>query len=136
MEAGIEARVSMPIRFPSEPWAILQHDTLLPYQFFKEYRQRVSQEPEKGLMLAILEDAIATYQKYLSARDSKGKNLFRDAEDWILERNSDWLYSFNNICEVLGMDPSYVRQGLVRWKEKELQEKNSKIKLDGVESIL
>ena len=37
-----------------------------------------------------------------------------------MEEGSDWLFSFENICEVLGFDPQYVRQGLVRWKRKKL----------------
>lgn len=69
-------------------------------------------------MLAILEDAIACFQKYVLARDARGKTLFRDAEEWILEEGSDWIFSFENICEVLGLDPKYLRQGLVRWKER------------------
>ena len=28
---------------------------------------------------------------------------------------SDWVFSFENICETLGLDVGYVRQGLLRW---------------------
>ena len=48
-------------------------------------------EPEKKLMLAILEDAVACFQKYVFARDGKGKALFRETEDWVLEQQGDWL---------------------------------------------
>ena len=34
-----------------------------------------------------------------------------------MEEESDWIFSFDSICEVLGMDPRYVREGLVRWKK-------------------
>ena len=37
-----------------------------------------------------------------------------------MEKNSDWPFSFENICEVLGFDPAYLRQGLLRWKRKKL----------------
>lgn len=120
MEEGIETLVSTPVRFPSEPWAILQEDTSILYDYIEVYRQRVSQEPEKRLMLAVLEDAVACFQKYIFARDSKGKALFREAEEYILEQYSNWVFSFENICEELGMQPGYVRQGLVRWKEQRL----------------
>jgi len=125
MEEGIEARVKAPVRFPSEPWAILEHDTLAKYDFFDGYRQRVSQEPEKRLMLAVLEDAVATYQKKVLARGSKGKGLFREARDWILEEDSNWLFSFENICDILGFNPNYIRQGLIRWKERQIQNKEA-----------
>jgi hypothetical protein len=32
----------------------------------------------------------------------------------------DGLLSFDTICETLGINPEYVRQGLLRWKEKRL----------------
>lgn len=100
--------------------SLFQPDTLLPAQYLETFRRRAHLEPEKRLMLAVLEDAVACFQKYLSARDSRGKAMFREAEEWVMEGGSDWLFSFENICEVLGFDPQYVRQGLVRWKEKRL----------------
>lgn len=97
--------------------SLFQPDTLLPAQYFETYRRKAPLEPEKRLMLAVLEDAVACFQKYVFARDGKGKTTFREAEEWILEEDSDWLFSFDNVCEVLGIDPRYVRQGLMRWKE-------------------
>jgi hypothetical protein len=43
--------------------------------------------------------------------------LFKEAEEWIMEKNSDWFFSFENICETLELYPDYIRQGLLRWKE-------------------
>ncbi len=100
--------------------SLFQPDTLLPAQYFETYRRKAPLEPEKRLMLAVLEDAVACFQKHVFARDGKGKAIFREAEEWILAQNSDWLFSFENICEVLGIDPRYARQGLMRWKEKAL----------------
>ncbi len=100
--------------------SLFQPDTLLPAQYFETYRRKAPLEPERRLMLAVLEDAVACYQKYLSARDTKGKATFKEAEEWVLEEDSEWLFSFENICEVLGINPQYVREGLVRWKERML----------------
>ena len=102
--------------------SLFQPDTLLPTQYFETFRRKAHLEPDKRLMLAVLEDAIACFQKYVSARDNRGKAVFREAEEWILEENSHWLFSFENICEVLGFNPSYVRQGVLLWKEKSLSE--------------
>jgi len=104
--------------------SLFQPDTLIPAQYFETFRRKTHLEPEKRFMLAILEDAVASFQKYIFARDGKGKGIFREAEDWILEENSDQLFSFENICEVLGLNPSYVRQGLLRWKEMKLAERS------------
>ncbi len=103
--------------------SLFQPDTLLPAQYLETFRKKGHVEPEKRLMLAVLEDAIACFQKYLFVRDSRGRTLFREAEEWIVEEGSDWLFSFDNICEVLALDPQYVRQGLLRWKQKRMAER-------------
>jgi hypothetical protein len=100
--------------------SLFQPDTLLPTQYFDTFRRKSYLEPEKKLMLAVLEDAIACFQKYVFVRDGKGKVMFQEAEEWIQEESDDWLFSFANICEVLGFDPDYIRQGLLQWKEKQL----------------
>lgn len=104
--------------------SLFQPDILLPTQYLETVRRKANLEPEKELMLAVLEDAIWCFQKHIFARDSKRRGLFRDAEAWIFEENSDWPFSFENICEFWGLNPQYVRQGLVRWKEKKLAERH------------
>lgn len=105
-----------------EGWvaSLFQPDTLLAAQYLELYRRKTHLEPEKRLMFAVLEDAIACFQDYLLARDERGKSLFRDAEEWIMKENNDWLFSFENVCDVLGLNPKYVRQGLLRWREAKL----------------
>jgi hypothetical protein len=78
-------------------------------------------EPEKKLMLAVLEDAIACFQKYVFVREGKGKVLFQEAEDWVWDTNSDWLFSFANVCETLGFNPAFLRQGLAQWRAQKLE---------------
>jgi len=101
--------------------SLFQPDTLLPEQYLETFRRKLHLEPEKKLMLAVLEDAIACFQKYVFARDGKGRMLFQEAEDWVLDANSDWLFSFGNVCETLGFSPDYLRQGLVQWKAAKLE---------------
>jgi len=85
------------------------------------FRRKLHLEPEKKLMLAVLEDAIACFQKYAFTRDRKAKVLFQEAEDWVQDTNSDWPFSFANVCETLGFDPDYLRQGLGQWKAAKLE---------------
>jgi hypothetical protein len=101
--------------------ALFQPDTLIPAQYLDTYRRKTHLEPEKRLMLSVLEDAIACFQKYVLARDGKGREMFREAEEWISAEESEWLFSFDSVCEALGFNPAYVRAGLVRWKEATLQ---------------
>lgn len=98
--------------------SLFQPDTLLSAQYFDNMRRRTLLEPEKRLMLAILEDAVNCFQENLSAESGKRKILFNDVEQWIRADGSDWVFSFDHICEALGFTPAYVRQGLLRWQEK------------------
>ena len=100
---------------------LFESDILLPMQYLDTIRRIAETEPEKRLMLGILEDAVQCIQKYVNSRSDKGKEIYRDAEEWILEQNNDWPFSYKNICDFLGFDPDYVRQGLFRWKEKRLE---------------
>jgi hypothetical protein len=84
--------------------------------FKKDIRER-----EERLMLAVLESAVEDFQKYVLARNPRGKKLFQEAEEWFLEKDSDELFSFENICETLQLHPDYIRQGLMVWKEAKLK---------------
>jgi hypothetical protein len=101
--------------------SLFQPDTLLPEQYLDTFRRKLHLEPEKKLMLAVLEDAIACFQKYVSARDGKGKVLFQETEEWVLDENDDWLFSFANVCDTLGFEPDYLRRGLMQWKANALE---------------
>ena len=98
--------------------SLFQPDTLLSAQYFDNMRRRTLLEPEKRLMLAILEDAVNSFQENIFAESGKRKILFDDVEQWIRADGSDWVFSFDHICEALGFTPAYVRQGLLRWQEK------------------
>ncbi len=76
-----------------------------------------SLQAEKRLMLAVLEDAVGTFQKYVNARERAGQRLFAEVEDWFAADEGDWPYSFVNISQALGLDPEYLRTGLGRWKD-------------------
>jgi hypothetical protein len=78
-------------------------------------------EGEKELMMAVLQDAVECFQTYILAERQREKRLFQEAEDWILEKNSDWFFSFESICETLQLHPEYIRQGLLCWKEAKLK---------------
>lgn len=79
--------------------------------------KKTIREGEERLMLAVLENAVEYFQKYVLARKPSGKQLFRDAEDWFLNKDSEALYSFENICDTLGFHPDHIRKGLLVWKE-------------------
>jgi len=91
-----------------------QPDSLLSAQYFETLRRKNFLEPEKRLMLAILEDAVDCFQNNLLRPSLKSRRLFQEAEKWIVEVDGDWIFSFENVCEALGLNPAYVRQGMLR----------------------
>lgn len=99
--------------------SLFQPDMLLSAQF-ESLRRKNLLEPEKRLMLAILEDAVNCFQEKLMAQSGKNRRLFEEAEDWIVEVGGDGLFSFDTICETLEINPEYVRQGLLRWEREEI----------------
>ena len=104
--------------------SFFQPDSLLSEQYFETFRRKTFFEPEKRLMLAILKDAISIFQADLFAFDVKGRRRFEDAKDWISDLDGDWVFSFVNICEHLGLNPVYIRNGLLRWMENRLAKQN------------
>jgi hypothetical protein len=96
-------------------------DILLAAQYSDRFQRQARLDPEKRLMLAVLEDVVFCFQKYILSRKPRGRALFREAEDWILDEENDYIYSFWNSCEVLGLDSHYLRSGLLRWKEIKLR---------------
>ncbi len=93
---------------------ILEPDTFLPSQFYGNRGLSRQLEGEKRLMLAILKDAVECLEKYRKARSSSSKALYLNAYEWVEDRGTTWLFSFSNICDLLGFDPDYLRQFLLR----------------------
>ena len=98
--------------------AIFEPDTLLPSQHADRTGRRRFTDGEHRLMVAILEDAIDVYRKQAVARDTRKRHMFEDAEAWIEDRNATWIFSFENICAVLDLDPDYIRRGLREWNRR------------------
>ncbi len=100
-------------------------DTVSPAQYLETVRRKTHLEADQELMLAVLDDAITCFQVHFAARDKQKTRLFREAEEWILrQEKSDWLFSFDNVCETLGLNPGYIREGLLRWRHFRVRERD------------
>lgn len=91
-------------------------DALAPYEFYATFKRSYYVDPEKRLMAALLEDAVTCLtfnQPRYSRRQQKD---FAEAHAWVNDTaDSEWIFSFVNVCEALGMDPNYLRRGLNEW---------------------
>jgi hypothetical protein len=108
-----ESTESAPEKFRVE----LAPDILLPVQFNTGSRSDASLCPEKRLMLAVLENAFADFQRSVAAPGRESLRLFREAESWFESEDTVWRYSFTNICQALGFEVTYVQAGLRRWRD-------------------
>ncbi len=96
---------------------MFQPDTPMPDLYLETVTSTTHIEGKKRLMVAVLEDAISCYQDYISTSDRREWKLFYEAEEWIFSRNdNEWFLSFHNVCETIGLDPDYIREGLLRWR--------------------
>lgn len=102
---------------------LLQPDTVLPSQYFAALRRKSTQEPERRLVIAILEDAVDCFTKHVFARDRRGQQLFRDADEWIRDSDREWPFAFENVCDLVGLDAEYLRRGLQRWRERAIAQR-------------
>lgn len=95
----------------------LEPDHMLPEQFFGALRRSSYQNGERRLMAAVLQEGVETFQRYASATDEEGRELFSDARAWILAKHDGDLFSFTTVCAVLEIDADCLRGGLMRWLE-------------------
>ena len=112
-------------RGPSTPESLADlfaPDVVLPAQFFEGARRDSLASGEKALMLAVLEDGIRCFQEHLRNPRSNPRLLSQQAEGWIRAIDYEWPFSFNNVCETLGINPGALRAALLDWKAKHLAE--------------
>jgi hypothetical protein len=93
---------------------ILEPDVFLPSQFYGPSGLSRQLEGEKRLMIAILKDAVECLDKYRSSRNTTGRSQYQNALEWVQDKGTEWLFSFTNICDLLGFDPDYLRQVLLK----------------------
>jgi hypothetical protein len=97
---------------------LFQPDVLLASEFFEGLRKERKTDPAKKLMLAILEDAVNCLQHYASVSGETGRTLYHEARAWIMDPHNRWIFSFENVCESLDLNPDYIRDGVRRWEER------------------
>ena len=90
-------------------------ETILPSQLLDRSHLGAARQPAKRLMLAVLEDAIATFQRGATTSSRVAAREFDEVRRWLDSDDTAWPYAFLNICHVLGFDPAYLRRGLDAW---------------------
>jgi hypothetical protein len=95
---------------------LFEPDTVLSAQYYATYIGSPYKRPELRLMAAVLEDAISCLSIKARPATARQRKQIENAWQWFAaEDDSEWIFSFKNICEALGIDPAYLRRGLIRW---------------------
>lgn len=101
---------------PVDPaiFANLEPDVILPDQFFPE--QQPNWSGELSLLWTVFTDGIETFRKEVLT-NNEGSEIFRETADWIEVRGGESIFSFDNLCETFGLDPSWVRRSIRAWRD-------------------
>jgi hypothetical protein len=68
--------------------------------------------PERALLGALLFDGIQAYIAYAVALTPSEKARYVEAFNWVMDVTAEEPFSFNGVCEALGISQEYVRLGL------------------------
>lgn len=100
--------------------SIFVPDIITPEQFYDSRRDDGSGAPVKRLMMAVLEDALRCFQNNADARTGPRKRLFAEAEQWLCSDNGEGPFSFETVCDTLGIEPQFLRSGLREWRNQQI----------------
>jgi hypothetical protein len=106
---------------------ILEPDVFLPSQFYGTTGLSRKLEGEKRLMIAVLKDAVECLDKYRGSRNSVGQGQYLNAIEWVQDTDTEWLFSFTNICDLLGFDPDYLREVLLKREKRYVKPERTKV---------
>jgi hypothetical protein len=98
--------------------SLFQPDTLIGEDYAANFRRKIPLEPERILLLAILEDGVRSFQENLFAAAGKRRVIFDEANEWLFSDDDSWFCSFVSICLLLNLEPQYIRRGLRQWEAK------------------
>ena len=94
---------------------LFEPDIVLATQFYANFKVIPSHQPELRLMAAVLEDAISCLSIDFRSATARQRKQLEEVRQWFAaEGESEWIFSFKNICEALGINPPYLRRGLIQ----------------------
>ena len=114
-------------------YVMFEPDVMLPSQFYGA-NDGLMMDAERNLMAAILSDGVEAYiassvsrqihqtqsssipQLSQQLHNNKKRTPTRnEAQDWVETHDDTYAFSFDNVCASLGINPDYLRLGLLRY---------------------
>jgi hypothetical protein len=70
-------------------------------------------ESQRELSAGVLKQAEQDLRRFYDAPSAIERELYLDAYRWVMSDDSDWPFSFLNVCQSLNLVPEAVRQDLI-----------------------
>jgi len=96
---------------------LFRSDILAPHEYWKVHRPDRFRQPELELMMAVLEDALHCFFTNVQVRTRRERKIFAETEEWFFTAENEGVFTFENICSLLAIDPGYIRRGLKLFKD-------------------
>jgi hypothetical protein len=74
--------------------------------------RRLARMPEMRLVAAMFDDAVECVVRNVDARCGARRRQFLEARDWLWDDTRGWPFAFANVCDLLGLDATAVRERL------------------------
>jgi hypothetical protein len=103
-----------------------QPDVLSVGEYLHVYQGRPAETPERRLIAAILRDAVDCYLRDCFTKNRHRKRSFREAEEWFFKSDGYGVFSLENVCNVLNIDPGYIRRTLKEYEQQNSPEADSR----------
>jgi hypothetical protein len=99
-----------PVIIPEE---LIASEPALPVQFHDIWHRTRYTSPERSLVLSVVWQAVIDLQKYCFAQRRRQQRLYMEAYRWVASQDRSWPYAFENIAEMLNVDPERLRRQLI-----------------------
>jgi len=94
--------------------ALFGVEAILPIQFWGAGQKSDRGQPERRLMLAVLQDALLTLVVHAKQTSGKSRQTVQDTWRWFASDSRSHPFAFGAICDVLGLDVGYLRSAVRR----------------------
>jgi hypothetical protein len=80
---------------------------LIPQTPVKEATNPINSET--ALAAGVLRQAASDLRRFHESEDAVGREMYSDARSWFNSNDTEWPYSFLNVCQSLGISPEDIR---------------------------
>ncbi|OFV89189.1 MAG: hypothetical protein A3J75_06260 [Acidobacteria bacterium RBG_16_68_9] len=81
-------------------------------QYASRHGRSGGERPERRLCATVLIDAVEQFRAGMRTPDRRDEQAFQEVVRWFGSKDTRSPFAFENVCELLELDPDYVRRRL------------------------